>query len=142
MRIQDRPIRSLRDLTRVWRFIDGDFGYDAPQMFALLIDRHDTIVPTVIQVYDAEWDGGLDAEVMATFLEAHGELLRTEYPGGSLALMRARPGSPTLTNEDRTWCSMTHEMLVAAPFRTRPLFFATDRSVGVVPPAALAAPTG
>ncbi|WP_229051618.1 hypothetical protein [Aeromicrobium sp. Leaf350] len=142
MRIQDRPIRTIHDLTRVWRFIDGDLGYDAPQLFALVVDRRDRVIPTVIQVYDTEHDGGLDRDVMEKFLAAHAEVIRTEHPGGSLALMRARPGQSALTDDDRAWCRMTHELLVAAPFASRPLFFATDRSCGVVPPDALASEVG
>jgi len=48
--------------------------------------------------------------------------------------MKARPGPATLTDLDRRWCLALHRGLVAAPFATRPLFYATDANLGVVPP--------
>lgn len=137
MTLLDRPIRTLTDLTAAWRFIDGNHGYDAPQVFALMIDRHAQLMPAVVHVYDSETDEGLDEVAMRNLIWAHGEIIRTHDPSASLALMRARPGGADLTSEDRAWCCMVHRLLVEAPFATKPLFFATDRSVGVVPPDAL-----
>lgn len=142
MTVLDRPIRTLADLTAAWRFIDGNHGYDAPQVFALLIDRHARLMPAIVHVYDSEIDEGLDELAMSNLVRAHGEIIRTTAPGASLALMRARPGGAHLTEEDRAWCGMVHRLLVEAPFGTKPLFFATDRSVGVVPPDVLVGATG
>lgn len=140
MTVLDRPIRTLADLTAAWRFIDGGHGYDAPQVFALMIDRHGKLLPAIVHVYDSEiveGDAGLDEIAMGNLIWAHGEIIRTNEPGASLALMRARPGGADLTAEDRDWCCMVHRLLVEAPFATEPLFFATDHSVGIVPPDTL-----
>ena len=138
----DRPIRPVGDLALVWDFIDGGHGYDAPQLFAVFIDADDRLLPTVVQIYDEEFEDGPDEMAMRQFLRVHDAVLGGGASGASVAVMRARPGGSALTESDRAWCAMTHRLLQALRCASRPLFFATDRSVGVVPPDALIAPTG
>lgn len=44
-----------------------------------------------------------------------------------------------MTELDRRWCVALHRHLRVAPFTAKPLFFATDTRVGVVPPDVLVA---
>jgi hypothetical protein len=136
MRRPTPRIRSHRELDDVWQLVDGGHGYDAAQLFAVHVDRRGHVVPNVIQVYDDDADG-LGETVMAELLQIHATILATEVPGGSLALMRARPGDSDLTDDDVAWCRMAHRLLAEAPFRSWPLYFATDRTVGIVPPDVL-----
>lgn len=129
----DRPVRSLAELAGVWRFIDGGHGYSAPQIFALHLDRDDRVVHTVIQIYDKELCFTPADHPIDRLVARLGETLDVVAPGGSVALMRARPGPHRMTARDHDWCRVLHRHLVAAPFRTQPLFFATDVSVGPVP---------
>ncbi|MEG9226566.1 hypothetical protein [Aeromicrobium sp. Sec7.5] len=133
----ERPIRTVRDLAKVWEFIDGGHGYDAPQMFAVYIDAEDRLLPTVVQIYDDELEDGPDEEAMRQFLGVHDAVLCGGESGASVAVMRARPGAAGLTKDDRAWCAMTHRLMRDLRCGARPLFFATDRSVGTVPPDAL-----
>ena len=133
----DHPIRTVRDLARVWEFIDGGLGYDAAQMFAVYIDADDRLLPTVVQIYDDEFEDGPDEVAMRQFLGVHDAVLAGGDSGASVAVMRARPGGSALTADDRAWCAMTHRLLTELRCATRPLFFATDSSVGVVPPDVL-----
>ena len=138
----DHPIRTVRDLARVWEFIDGGLGYDAAQMFAVYIDADDRLLPTVVQIYDDEFEDGPDEVAMRQFLGVHDAVLAGGASGASVAVMRARPGGSALTESDRAWCAMTHRLLREMRCATRPLFFATDRSVAVVPPDVLVGATG
>lgn len=73
------------------------------------------------------------------FVQLHAEVLATTFPGGSLAVLEARPGGPMLTPADRAWCRGLQRALLDAPFASYPLFVATDAGVGVVPPDELVA---
>lgn len=64
MKPLDEPIKSLDDLMKVWRAIDGGHGYSAPQLFALLIDADGLILPGIVQVYDDEIAAGPDDEFL------------------------------------------------------------------------------
>lgn len=135
----DRTIRTTDDLHRAWTFIDGGHGYAAPQLFALHLDAHDLIGPNVIQMYD---EGPPDSHLIGHLMDRLGEVLTVCAPGGSVAIMKARAGSATMTDLDRDWCRLLHHHLMAAPFATRPLFYATGVGVGVVPPDLLIAEAG
>ncbi len=135
----DRPIRDLGDLTEAWQFVDGGHGYSAPQLFALLIDADGHVVPTIIQMYDEELDSTPDDPLLEVFVDRLGETLDMVAPGGAVAIMKARPGSSGMTDLDRRWCQTLHRHLHAAPFASKPLFFATDTSLDVVPPDVLVA---
>jgi hypothetical protein len=135
----DRPIRDLDDLTEAWRFVDGGHGYSAPQLFALLIDADGRVLPTIIQMYDEELDSAPDDPLLEMFVDRLGETLDVHAPGGAVAIMKARPGSSEMNSLDRRWCRALHGHLHAASFASKPLFFATDTSLAVVPPDVLVA---
>ncbi len=135
----NRRIRSLPDLTDLWTFIDGGHGYSAPQLFAIPLDRTDHALPSIIQVYDDDLCQEPDDHPLEQLIYQLAAVVEELVPEGSVAVMRARPGGPDMTEQDRRWCLALHRHLHAAPFATRPLFFATDTSVGIVPPDVLVA---
>jgi hypothetical protein len=135
----DRPIEDLDDLTAAWQFVDGGHGYSAPQLFALLIDADGHVVPTIIHMYDEDADSVPDDTLLALLVDRLGEAVDAHAPGGAVAIMKARPGTPSMTDLDHRWCRALHRHLHAAPFDSKPLFFATDTSLGVVPPDVLVA---
>lgn len=139
MEALDRTIRTTDDLRQAWLAIDGGHGYAAPQLFALHLDTHDLILPNVIQMYD---EGPPDSHLIGRLMNRLGEVLQMAAPGGSVAIMKARAGSATMTGLDRDWCRLLHHHLMAAPFATRPLFYATGAGVGVVPPDLLIGDAG
>lgn len=136
---RDNPIRNLADLTAVWTFVDGGFGYSCPQLFCLHIDADGRIAPAIMKVDDAGPAELPDDRYVAGLMAVHEEVLTTELPGGSLAMMRARPGGRALTEADRTWIRTLHRAQQEAAFASYPLFFATDEGVGIVPPDELVA---
>ncbi len=126
-----RPVRSLTDLAAVWDRIDGGHGYGGPQLFALHLDTDGFVLPAIIQMYDEHEMP--DTELFGLLMDRLGEVLDEFAPGGSVAIMRARPGSVTMTDHDREWCRALDRAQRRAPFATHPLFFATDDAVGPVP---------
>lgn len=130
----DAELHTLTDLHAAWNFIDGGHGYSASQLFALLIDAHDIALPTVIQMYD---EGPPDDELIGLLMLRLEEAITEFTPDGSVAMMKARPGSATFSELDHTWCRLLHRHLREAPFASRPLFYATDIGVRIVPPDVL-----
>ncbi|MEH3068743.1 MAG: hypothetical protein PGN15_12110 [Aeromicrobium erythreum] len=131
----DRSLSSTAALTAAWRFVDGGFGYSAPQLFVLVLDRRARIVGPVIHLYDEHQAAAPDDGMLGLLVERLAETVEELAPGGGVALMKARPGrSPVMTAADLRWCRALHRHLQAAPFSSRPLFFATDAGARVVAP--------
>lgn len=132
-------IRTSTDLEAAWRFVDGGHGYSAPQTFALVVEANGDVVPTIIQVYDDELGDDDRDEMVAHLVDALKEAFVVGNPGSTIAVMRARPGRRTMTLDDGAWCRTIHEQLARAGLDSFPMFFATDESLGPVPPDVLVA---
>lgn len=127
-------IHDSDDLEATWRFVDQGLGYSAPQTFALIVDPEGNVEPTIIQIHDddlaeAERDTGVENFVSA--------LRQVGGPGCGVAVMRARPGASSMTEDDARWCRVLHRHLDRAGLGRFPLYFATDESLGPVPPDVL-----
>lgn len=133
-----RYIRHLDDLATFWRFVDGGGGYSAPQLFAILVAPSGLVLPSITHMYDEQYAQAPPEELLERFVDAHVSALR-DLGGGSLAVLKARPGGPSMTAADRAWCAGLHRHLQAAPCASYPVFFATDTRLGVVPPDELIA---
>lgn len=127
-------IRTSEDLAAAWTVIDGGFGYSAPQIFILVIASDGTVGRTIIQIYDAEVGGEPEGSLLTQLVDRLAEVVDETAPGGSVAVLKARPGPPALTSLDRRWLRELHRHLCAAPFGTHRLFFASDDGVAPVPP--------
>ncbi|WP_370188083.1 hypothetical protein [Aeromicrobium sp.] len=131
----DRSLSSTAALTAAWRFVDGGFGYSAPQLFVLVLDRRARIVGPVVHLYDEHQAAGPDDALLGLLVERLAETVEELAPGGGVALMKARPGrSAVMTSADLRWCRALHRHLQAAPFSSRPLFFASDAGPRIVAP--------
>lgn len=128
------PVRTADDLTALWNRIDGGFGYSAPQMFIVIIGADGTVGSTIIQIYDAEVGGEPADDLLGTLVERLAQVIAVDAPGGSVAVMKARPGSAALTRLDLRWLHALHRHLTSAPFASYRLFFACDAGVGPVAP--------
>lgn len=131
------PVRTLDDLAAAWDLIDGGFGYSAPQIIILVIGVDGTVAPTIIQIYDAEVGGEPEGKLLATLVDRLAEVVEHDAPGGSVAVLKARPGPPTLTSLDQRWLQGLHRHLTSAPFASHRLFFASDAGPTPAPPDVL-----
>ncbi len=131
----DCSLSSTAALTAAWRFVDGGFGYSAPQLFVLVLDRRGRVAGPVVQLYDEHQATAPDEELLGLLVERLAETVEELAPGGGVAVMKARPGrSPVMTAADLRWCRALHRQLQAAPFSSGPLFFATDAGPRIVAP--------
>lgn len=132
--IDETFIRSTDDLAAFWRDIQGGLGWSAPQLWAAHVAADGSVSPALLQVYDEEHAAAPPPELLDGFVQLHAEVLSTAFPGGSLAVLKARPGGPSFTPADRAWCQGLQRVLLDAPFASYPVFFASDAGVGIVPP--------
>lgn len=130
----DLPIRTPDDLAHAWSIVDGGGGYSAPQLFALLIDADGMVLPNIVQIYDDEYADGPDDQLTANLVWTFEQVMEAEGPNASVAIMKARPGPPRATEADRRWFRALHEASAGSMLRFHPLWFATDTTVGPVPP--------
>lgn len=135
------PVPDLAALDAFWQWVAGSDGFAVPQLFGLFLDADGIALPTLINVKE---EYGLpplriDAVHVDHLMRALEMVLDSHAPGGSVALMWARPGRGPSGADDREALRCLHDGLAAAAFDAWPLFFATDDSVGIVPPDVLAA---
>lgn len=137
----DIPLRDLAALDARWRWIKGPWGFSVPQLFGLLLDADGHQLPTIVNVKDEPDDPPIDIDdkLVHSLVETLAMVLEQEAPGGSVALMWARPGPGPSRASDRAVLCRLHAALQAAPFRAWPLWFATDDVAGIVPPDELVA---
>lgn len=130
-----RSLEHLDDLAAAWHTIDGGHGYSTPQLFVLVLEADHHAVPHVINLHDEHMVDGPDPEMLGNLVDTLAMVVDQSAPGGSIAIMKARPGRQTsLTPADRRWVVGLHRALQEAPFSSRPLFFATDAGVRIVAP--------
>ena len=132
-------IRSSADLLAAWQFVDQGFGYAAPQIFALMIESDGSVVPQIVEIHDSDLDGEDREQSVGEVIDALKDAFVVGHPGSAVAVMRARPGRQSMTADDATWCRLIHEQLARAGLNTFPMYFATDDSLGPVPPDVLVA---
>jgi hypothetical protein len=137
MKSLNLPVHCTADLFRSWSALAGPWGFDEPQLFVLVYDADGRPLPLVSGV--KELDPWPDPEMIGALCEAMRHLIEVEAPGGSLAIMYARPGRRPAREDDDAWCRALHHGLQKAPFRSWPVFFATDEQVTQVPPDLLVA---
>jgi len=133
----NRPVHCTADLFRSWSALAGPWGYDEPELFMLVFDAEGRPLPLLSGIN--ELDPLPDEDMIGALCALMRQVIEAEAPGGSLAIMYARPGRRPAREEDDAWCRALHHGLQKAPFRSWPVFFATDDQVTQVPPDSLVA---
>lgn len=131
------PVRSLDDLDRHWRSIKGPWGFSQPQLFCQVFDAGGRLLPHMINIEDCPEEP--DRLLLGNLMEIMTELLADIAPGGSLAMMFARPGDAQLRDADRVWARDLTDAGRRAPIDVWPVFLATDVGVRIASPDDLAA---
>ncbi|KQY59756.1 hypothetical protein ASD11_09465 [Aeromicrobium sp. Root495] len=132
----ERPITTADHLDAAWRELAGPWGFSIARVWVLLIEPEGTLAH-IMDVNDEKDDQRPDDVMMANLVRVLTEVMATSVPEGSVAVMRARPGPPATRPLDDAWCAALHRALRSAPFRTWPVYFATDTTVGPASPDAL-----
>ena len=132
-RPEDIPaIHTQADLERFWRMVKGPWGFDEPQLWALVIAGDDR--PTGALFNFAELPREPNDEALANLLGGCRQVM-AEMPGEpSVALLYARPGNQDLGDADVTWARAINRAAQQAGVATRPVHFANDALVRVFSP--------
>ncbi|RLV56768.1 hypothetical protein D9V41_03025 [Aeromicrobium phragmitis] len=135
MEALNRPVHDLADLTAMWQAIAHPFGFSEPSLFVVMMDADGVLLPSVLDV--KENPPRPDPALLADLAWSIERVIEGVAPGGSAAAMWGRPGRPPSRPDDDAWCRSAHEAFSAAAFVAWPVFFATDETVGIVPPDVL-----
>lgn len=136
MKALNEPILTSADLDAAWRDLAGPWGYSVSRVWILLIDALGHVTQ-VVDITDESPGERPDATYLENLVAILTDTMDETIPGGSVAAMRARPGTPATRPLDDVWCRALHEALQSAPFRTWPVYFSTDTSVDPVAPDVL-----
>lgn len=134
---QTPPIRSLDDLDRYWRSIKGPWGFSAPQIFCTVLGPGGEVAPLVVNVGDLP--DLPDPDGPRHLLDSLTQVVDEHAPGGSTALMFARPGADVLSEADRAWARGLTDAGRRASIDVWPVFLANDIRVRIATPDDLAA---
>jgi hypothetical protein len=118
------PITTQIDLEDYWHEVVQPLGFSSPSLRLLLIGPDDHPMPPVTEITDA-YDLP-DEEQRRGFVEFL-RLLTTEVvPGGRVAMLRSRPGTEALNEDDLRWADLLYGAArsAGAPFEI--LHLATD----------------
>jgi hypothetical protein len=126
------PIRSQADLHRHWRALMGELGFSAPQLWMILLDANGRATP-VVQKID-EIPAVPEPEVLGGLMTVCRALLDEVVPGGSVAFLRARPGSAGLTASDRAWASRLSDAASDRGVACHPVHLANDQEIRAFTP--------
>ena len=125
-----RPVlRTQRDLESLWRRLMAHEPFGGHSVWLLVIGPDDRPIPRLTEFPEA--DEPPDAEEM----EELAELVRriAALGGARVAFLRSRPGSPTVTADDREWALALYAVGRAAGFGCEVVHQATAGSVVPLP---------
>jgi hypothetical protein len=118
------PVRTDRDLDRIWRALMGPLGFRTRRLWILLLDADDRPVPQVTQIDDIPYE--IDARLCEPVMHMCLHLLESIVPGGSVAILFSRPGQNSMSQGDRELARALHTAASDTDVALRPTHFAND----------------
>lgn len=134
---QTPPIRSVADLERWWRSIKGPWGFSRPQIWCTVLGPGGELTPILIKIEDCP--ARPDPVTVGHLFDRLTEVVEEQVPGGSVALMFARPGADDHREDDRQWAQRLHAAGCRASIDVWPVFLANDIGARRATPDDLAA---
>jgi len=129
-------IRSQDDLHRHWRALMGPLGFSGRQLWLHVIGEDRRPTPMLLQVDEVPEDP--EPAMLDGMMAVLGEML-ADAPGGSVALLLARPGCTPMTAADRRFAQAVAAAGRRSGVPLEPLHLATDEEVRTFAPDDLAA---
>jgi hypothetical protein len=115
------------DVTAMWRTLIRPLGWHDRRLYLVFVDPAGRPAPQVVEVEEMpEVFAREDADAFVHFL---GHLLES----GSAALLYARPGSASLTDEDRALCLSLYAAATDAGARLELIHVGTDTEIVPAP---------
>ena len=122
------PIVSDRDLDRFWRAAMEPLGFGSRRFWITMIAPDGDPTGVMINIDDVPVVLGEDAD---NLMIAVGEPLRSQVPGGSLAILFCRPGRDAMNPLDRRLALDIIRAAARAEVSLRPIYFANDVTLRV-----------
>jgi hypothetical protein len=130
-------VHTPADLERTWRRLIEPLGFGSRQIFAILLDRHGRIAPSIINVTDCP--AAPDGKMLVNLARSLRGALDEADPDGSCAVLWARPTHAGTRTSDLTWVrAITATMAMQSP-DDWPVHTADDSVLRAVSPDDLAA---
>jgi hypothetical protein len=124
-------IRTQNDLEQAWRQLMGPWGYGRHSLWLMVI--HDDVpVPRLTEI--DECVEAPDAELTSGFAHVLGALARDLGGGLRFAVLRTRPGTGAVTDDDRAWARFVYAAAGTAEVTCEIVHLGTEGSVRSLPP--------
>jgi hypothetical protein len=131
------PTRSVADLDRLWQSVKGPWTFGRPQVWCVVLGPGGEWTSILLKIDDCP--ARPDAEQIGNLLQVLTSVVVDSVPGGSVALLYARPGTDERSRSDGLWARELDAAGRRAPVDVWPVFLANDERVRVVAPDDLAA---
>ncbi|MET0952952.1 MAG: hypothetical protein ABWX57_06670 [Aeromicrobium sp.] len=131
------PVRAVADLDRLWRSLKGPWGFSRPQVWCVVLGPGGEWTSILLKIDDCP--AHPDVVQVANLLDVLTSVVLDSVPGGSVALLYARPGGDDLDAGDRPWARQLDAAGRRVPVDVWPVFLANDDRVRIAAPDDLAA---
>jgi hypothetical protein len=124
-------IRTQNDLEQTWRELMGPWGYGRHSLWLMFI-QDDVPIPQLTEVEGCEEPP--DAELTANFAQVLGGLAHELGDGLRFAVLRTRPGTDRVTDDDRAWARSVYAAAATAEVACEIVHLGTEESIRPLPP--------
>ena len=131
------PVRTPADLERVWRRLIEPLGFGSRQIFAILLDRHGDVIPSIVNVTDCP--ARPDGRMLVNLVRSLRTALDDADPEGSCAVLWARSSGAGTRTSDVEWARAITAVMALRSLGRWPIHTADDSVLRVMSPDDLAA---
>ena len=131
------PVSSVSDLDRFWRSLKGPWGFAQPQLWCVVLGPRGEWTSIFLKIEQCPDEP--DVTLVERLFGVVADVVDDHVPGGSMALMFARPGGDELSDVDRRWARQLTSSGHASRIDAWPVFLANDERARIAAPDDLAA---
>jgi hypothetical protein len=131
------PVRTVPDLVRLWQALKGPCTFAGPQVWCVVLGPAGEWTSIMLKIDDCP--DRPQPQQVDNLLGVLTSVVLDSVPGGSVALMFARPGGDGLRADDRLWARALDDAARRAPIDVWPVFLAHDEGVRIAAPDDLVA---
>jgi hypothetical protein len=124
-------IRTQTDLERAWRQLMGPWGYGRHSLWLMVI-QDDVPVPQLTEIDECVEPP--DAELTESFAHLLGALAGDLGGDPRFAVLRTRPGTGAVTDDDRAWARCVYGAAATAEVGCEIVHLGTEGSIRPLPP--------
>jgi hypothetical protein len=120
-------IRTQNDLEQAWRQLMGPWGYGRHSLWLMVIQDDDVPVPQLTEIDECVEPP--DAELTSGFAHVLGALAGDLGGDPRFAVLRTRPGTGAVTDDDRAWARCVYDAAAIAEVACEIVHLGTEGSV-------------